>query len=421
MADQSRTSSPLAHPTLEDIKRAANQIAGSVLRTPTLPAYKLSQALGADIFVKYDNMQITNAFKERGALVKLLSLNDEQRRAGVVAMSAGNHAQAVAFHASRLGIPSTIVMPEFTPFVKVAATKAFGADVILEGETVAEAGLAAQRLSETKGMVFVHPYDDFDIIRGQGTVALEMLADVGELDCLVVPIGGGGLISGMAIAAKTIKPTIEIIGVETELYPTMYNELKQTNLECGGQSLAEGIAVKKAGRLPASIAADLVSDIVLVSEGQIEQAINAFATHLKTMAEGAGAAGLAALIAEPGRFEGRKVGLLLSGGNIDPRLLSSIMVRQLGRKQQIVGLRITIPDRPGVLGEISTIIGDLGGNVLEVDHHRTFLNVPVKGASIDITIETRDAAHAQDIIRGIEAKGHKVEHLNASDGDGRQT
>lgn len=411
---QSASSRPsLPRPTLEDVQSAASQIEGAVLRTPTLPAQKLSQVLGGEIFVKYDNMQITNAFKERGALTKLLSLSEMQKQAGVVAMSAGNHAQAVAFHATRLGIPSTIVMPQFTPFVKVAATKAFGAKVILEGETVAEAGMAAQRLANNEGMTFVHPYDDFDIIRGQGTVALEMLEDVADLDCLVVPIGGGGLISGMAIAAKALRPDIEIIGVETELYPTMYNELNQQDLDCGGQSLAEGIAVKKAGHLPALIAADLVSDVLLVSEGHIEQAINAFATHLKTMAEGAGAAGLAALIADPQRFEGKRVGLVLSGGNIDPRLLSSIMVRQLGRKQQIVGLRITIPDRPGVLGEISTIIGDLGGNVLEVDHHRTFLNVPVKGASIDITIETRDAAHAREIISGIEAKGHIVEHLNA--------
>ncbi len=400
-------------PSLSDIEDAAEKIADSVLRTPILPAHILSQIFGAEIFVKYDNMQITNAFKERGALNKLLSLTDEQKNAGVIAMSAGNHAQAVALHATRLGIPSTIVMPEFTPFVKVAATKAYGATVILEGETVAEAGVAAMRMAEESGATFVHPYDDPYVIAGQGTVALEMLADVPNLDCLVVPIGGGGLISGMATAAKAIKPDIEIIGVETELYPTMYNELNNTEMTCGGQSLAEGIAVKKAGRLPALIASDLVSDIILVSEGQIEQAINAYATHLKTMAEGAGAAGLAAVIAKPERFKGKRVGLVLCGGNIDPRLLSSIIVRQLGRKQQIVGLRITIPDRPGVLGEISTVIGDLGGNVLEVDHHRTFLNVPVKGASIDITIETRDASHAQEIIRGIEAKGHSVEHLNA--------
>jgi threonine dehydratase len=413
MADQSHTSSSPEIPGLSDIQAAAIEIEGALLKTPTLPAKKLADALGADIFVKYENMQITNAFKERGALAKLLSLTEGQRQAGVIAMSAGNHAQAVAYHASRLGIPSTIVMPEFTPFVKVANTKAFGAKVILEGETVAEAGLAAERIAADLGMTFVHPYDDYDVIRGQGTIALEMLAEVPDLDCLMIPIGGGGMISGMAIAAKGLKSDIEIIGVETELYPTMHNELKQENLECGGQSLAEGIAVKKAGRLPALIAADLVSDIILVSEREIEQAINAFATHLKTMAEGAGAAGLAAIISQPDRFDGRKVGLVLSGGNIDPRLLSSIMVRQLGRKQQIVGLRITIPDRPGVLGEISSVIGDLGGNVLEVDHHRTFLNVPVKGASIDITIETRDADHAREIINGIEAKGHKVEHLNA--------
>ncbi|SNY93077.1 threonine dehydratase [Cohaesibacter sp. ES.047] len=401
-----------ARPSLTDILKAAEQIKGSVLRTPTLPAPKLSQILDTNIYVKYDNMQVTNAFKERGALNKLLSLSEDQKACGVIAMSAGNHAQAVALHATRLGIPSTIVMPEFTPFVKVAATKANGANVILEGETVAEAGEAAMKLAEEKALTFVHPYDDFHVIAGQGTVALEMITDVPDLDVLVIPIGGGGLISGVSIAAKGLKPEIEIIGVETELYPTMYNELKGVDLACGGQSLAEGIAVKKAGQLPALIAADLVSDIILVSERQIEQAINAYATHLKTMAEGAGAAGLAAIIAEPHRFKGKKVGLVLCGGNIDPRLLSSIIVRQLGRKQQIVGLRITIPDRPGILGEISTVIGDLGGNVLEVDHHRTFLNVPVRGASIDITIETRGADHAREIIEGIEAKGHHVEHLN---------
>ena len=406
-------SATLPAPTLDDIKAAADQIKGAVLRTPTLPASKLSSILKADIHVKYENMQVTNAFKERGALSKLLSLTEEQRAHGVIAMSAGNHAQAVALHATRLGIPSIIVMPEFTPFVKVAATKAFGAEVILEGETVAEAGLAAEKIAKRDGLTFVHPYDDFHVIAGQGTIALEMLQDVPDLEILVVPIGGGGLISGISIAAKAINPAIEIVGVETELYPTMFNELNDVNMACGGQSLAEGIAVKKAGRLPTQIAKELVSHVILASEQQIEQAINAYASHLKTMAEGAGAAGLAAMIAEPHRFEGKKVGLVLCGGNIDPRLLSSIIVRQLGRKQQIVGLRITIPDRPGVLGEISTVIGDLGGNVLEVDHHRTFLNVPVKGASIDITIETRDADHARQIIRGIEAKGHIVEHLNS--------
>lgn len=404
-------------PQLEDVRRAAEQIKGAVLRTPTLPAHKLTRLLGANIYVKYDNMQVTGAFKERGALIKLLSLTEEQRAKGVIAMSAGNHAQAVALHATRLGIPSTIVMPEFTPFVKVAATKDFGANVILEGETVAEAGIAAMRIADDKDLTFVHPYDDFHVISGQGTIALEMLEDAPDLDCLIVPIGGGGLISGMAIAARAIKPDIEIIGVETELYPTMYNEFHEEELPCGGQSLAEGIAVKKAGLLPARIAADFVDDFILVSERHIEQAINAYATHLKTMAEGAGAAGLAALIANQERFKGKKIGLVLCGGNIDPRLLSSIIVRQLSRKQQIVGLRITIPDRPGILGEISTIIGDLGGNVLEVDHHRTFLNVPVKGASIDITIETRDASHAHDIIKGIEACGYAVEHLNAPEAE----
>ncbi len=402
-------------PTLSDVMRAAEAIKGAVLRTPTLPAKQLSDELGADIYVKYDNMQVTNAFKERGALNKLLSLTEEERKRGVIAMSAGNHAQAVALHATRLGIPSLIVMPEFTPFVKVAATKGFGAEVILEGETVAEAGDAAMRLATQRGLTFVHPYDDHKVIAGQGTIALEMLADVPDLEVLLVPIGGGGMISGIAIAAKAINPAIEVIGVESELYPTMYNELKKTDLYCGGQSLAEGIAVKKAGKLTAAIAAELLSDVLLVTERDIERAINAYATYLKTMAEGAGAAGLAAVIAMPERFKGKKVGLVLGGGNIDPRLLSSVIVRQLGRKQQIVGLRITIPDRPGILAELAKIIGDRGGNILEVDHHRTFLNVPVKGASIDITIETRDAAHANEIIMAIESAGHSVEHLNKPD------
>jgi threonine dehydratase len=397
--------------TLADIEAARRMIAGHVLRTPMLPAQPLSMLTGADVFVKYENLQVTNSFKERGACVKLAALSADERRRGVIAMSAGNHAQAVAYHARRLSIHATIVMPVTTPFVKVKATEALGATVVLSGETIMEAQIRAEALAAERDLVWVHPYDDADVIAGQGTIALEMLEDVPDLDVLVVPIGGGGLIAGNAIAARAIKPSIEIIGVESALFPSMWNAIHGGRRPCGGATLAEGIAVAKVGALTLPVVRDLVADIVLVEEIFIERAVNCFLTLQKTIAEGAGASGLAAMLAAPERFAGRKVGLILCGGNIDPRILASIVVRELEREDRIVSFRLSIPDRPGVLGQIAGRLGELGANILDVDHHRLFLDVPAKGAKLDITMETRDAAHAEEILRALTADGYAPERM----------
>jgi len=396
--------------TIADIENARRTIAGQVFRTPMLPAPKLSGLTGAEVFVKYENLQVTNSFKERGAVNKLASLGADERARGVIAMSAGNHAQAVAYHAARLGIPATIVMPETTPHVKVAATRAYGAEVVLEGEGISEAQERAYAIAREKALIFVHPYDDPLVIAGQGTIALEMLEDA-DLDVLVIPIGGGGLIAGNAIAAHSIKPGIEVIGAEAALYPSMWNALKGRNAAIGGPTLAEGIAVKNIGSLTLPVCRELVRDIVLVGEAHLERAVNAYLTLQKAMAEGAGAAGLAALLAEPERFRGRRVGLILCGGNIDPRILASIMVRELERDDRIVSFRLTIPDRPGVLGDIATRLGELGANILEVDHKRLFLDVPAKGTRVDITVETRDRAHADAILAAFQHCGYQTQRI----------
>ena len=330
--------------TLADIEAACASIGGHVLRTPMLAAPPLSALTGAQVYVKYENLQVTNSFKERGACVKLAALDESERRRGVIAMSAGNHAQAVAYHARRLGIPATIVMPMTTPFVKVKATQMQGAEVVLSGETLFEAQQRAETLAAERKLVWVHPYDDAHIIAGQGTIALEMLEDVPDLDVLIVPIGGGGLIAGNAIATHAMRPAIEIFGVECSLYPSMWNAVHGEKWPCGGATLAEGIAVTRAGKLALPVVRELVRDIILVDEPLLERAVNDFLTLQKTMAEGAGAAGLAAMLAKPERFAGRKVGLILCGGNIDPRILASIMVRQLEREARIVSFRLTIPD-----------------------------------------------------------------------------
>jgi len=404
--DQQRPQNP-AKVTLADIKAARRTIAGQVLRTPVLPAPPLSALTGASVYVKYENLQVTNSFKERGACVKLAALTAQERGRGVIAMSAGNHAQAVAYHARRLGIPATIVMPVTTPFVKVKATESLGATVVLCGESLTEAHARAATIAVERDLVWVHPYDDAAVIAGQGTIALEMLEDVPDLDVLVIPIGGGGLIAGNAIAARAVKPSIEIIGVEGALYPSMWNAIHGGNRPCGGATLAEGIAVSKAGALTLPVVRELVRDIILVDEPLIERAVNAFMTRQKTMAEGAGAAGLAAMLAEPARFAGRKVGLILCGGNIDPRILATIMVRELEREDRIVSFRLTIPDRPGVLGQIASRLGELGANILGVDHHRLFLDVSAKGAKLDVTVETRDGAHAEQIFRALTDDGYQ--------------
>jgi len=391
--------------TLADIEAARRVIAGHVLRTPMLPAPRLSALTGAEVFVKYENLQVTNSFKERGARAKLASLTAAERARGVIAMSAGNHAQAVAYHAAGLGIAATIVMPVMTPFVKVAVTKAYGAEVLLDGETISEAQARAEAEARKRGLIWVHPYDDPHVIAGQGTIALEMLEEVPGLDMLVIPIGGGGLISGIATAAKAIKPAIDIVGVESALYPSFWNAIRGEQLPLGGATLAEGIAVKNVGALTLPIVRALVSSIVLVDEVHIERAVNAYLTLQKAMAEGAGAAGLAAMLAEPARFAGKRVGLVLCGGNIDPRILASIMVRELEREDRIVSFRLTIADRPGLLGQIATTLGRLGANILEVDHRRLFLDVPAKGARLDVTVEVRDSAHAEEILATFKAEG----------------
>jgi threonine dehydratase len=399
--------------TLADIEAARRTIGAQVLRTPMLPAPKLSGLTGAEVWVKYENLQVTNSFKERGAVNKLAALSAEERARGVIAMSAGNHAQAVAYHARRLKIPATIVMPVTTPFVKVAATEAYGATVVLDGEAVSDAQLRAEAIASERKLAWVHPYDDRQVIAGQGTIALEMLEEAGDLDVLVIPIGGGGLIAGNAIAARGVRPSIEIVGVECALYPSMFNALKGENRPIGGPTLAEGIAVKNVGALTLPTVRALVSDVLLVEEAHLERAVNAFLTLQKTMAEGAGAAGLAAMLAQPERFAGRKVGLILCGGNIDPRILASIMVRELERENRIVSFRLTIPDRPGVLGTIATRLGQLGANILEVDHRRLFLDVPAKGAKLDVTVETRDAAHADAIARALADDGYRPQRIDA--------
>ena len=391
--------------TVADIEAARRTIAGQVLRTTMLPAPKLSALTGADVHVKYENLQVTNSFKDRGALNKLASLDAAARGRGVIAMSAGNHAQAVAYHAARLGIPATIVMPVTTPFVKVEATQAHGAEVVLDGESVAEAQVRAQTLAGERNLTFVHPYDDPLVIAGQGTIALEMLEDAHDLEMLVIPIGGGGLIAGNAIAARARSPAIEIIGVEAALYPSFWNALSGEDRPFGGPTLAEGIAVKNVGSLTLPIVRALVTEIMLVDEAHLERAVNAYLTLQKTMAEGAGAAGLGAMLARPDRFRGRKVGLILCGGNIDPRILASVMVRELEREHRIVSFRLTIPDRPGVLGQIATRLGRLGANILEVEHRRLFLDVPAKGAKLDVTVETRDRPHAEEIFKALKAEG----------------
>jgi len=402
--------------TLADIEAARRVVAGHILRTPCLPSPRLSALTGADICVKYENLQATGSFKERGALNKLASLSDAEKKRGVVAMSAGNHAQAVAYHATRLGVASTIVMPQPTPFVKVAATEAHGARVVLHGETVADAEERAMRFVADDGLVLVHPYDDEKVITGQGTIGLELLEDVPDLDILVVPIGGGGLISGIATAAKALKPAIEIIGVEAALYPSMANAVDGGKRPVGGTTIAEGIAVKNVGKLTLPIVKQLVADIALVDEAALERAVNAFLTLQKTMAEGAGAAGLAAVLSEPARFKGRRVGLVLCGGNIDPRVAASIMVRELERDDRIVSYRISIQDRPGTLGLISSLLGRLGANILEVHHRRLFLDMPARGARLDVTVETRDRAHALSVEQALKADGYAVERIDTGAG-----
>jgi threonine dehydratase len=397
--------------TPADIEAAARRIEGHVLRTPLVPAPRLSDLTGATVLVKHENMQATASFKERGAVNKLLTLDDDERERGVIAMSAGNHAQAVAYHARRFGIPATIVMPETTPLVKVENTRSHGARVVLHGETLYESAQKARELAQAEELVFVHPYDDPAVMAGQGTIAREMLDDDPDLEVLIVPLGGGGLMAGNAVAAKALKPSIELIGVEAALYPSFFNAINADDLPVGGPTLAEGIAVKTVGVQTLPIVSSLVSDIVLVGEDLIERAVYAYASLQHSLAEGAGAAGLAAMLKEPGRYAGRKVGLLLCGGNIDTRLLAAIMVRELEREDRIVAFRLTTADRPGLLGKVASLLGEQGANILEVSHGRLFLDVPAKGVTLDVTVETRGSAHSVAIESALRESGfapHRV-------------
>jgi threonine dehydratase len=402
--------------TFNNIKDAQRLLEGNAVRTPFLASPKLSELTGAEVHVKLENLQVTNSFKDRGAYVKLASLSEPERRRGVIAMSAGNHAQAVAYHAKRLSIPAIIVMPETTPFTKVERTRAHGAEVVLSGETLADSQVTAEAIVAEKGLVLVHPYDDDRIIAGQGTIGLEMLEDEPDLDAIVVPVGGGGVISGIAVATKYLKPDIEVLGVEVKRYPSMSAALRGVPAKCGGSTLAEGIAVKNVTERTVALCKQFVDDVRLVGETDIERAVMAYLAHLKTVAEGAGAAGLALLLADPGHFRRRKVGLVLCGGNIDPRILASIIYRELEREQRIVVLRIQIEDRPGVLGKIATLLGAHGANILEVSHRRMFLDIPAKGAELEIMLETRDGRHAEEIVAVLEAQGFVIRVLDAPGG-----
>ncbi len=407
---------------VEDVRAAANLLNGVIWPTPCAPARRLSARLGLDLALKLENLQLTGSFKARGAYVKLSSLEPEQRKRGVIAMSAGNHAQGVAFHCSRLGIPATIVMPKTTPFTKVERTAALGATVKLKGESLSEAAEYARERADAKGLAFIHPYDDPLIVAGQGTVGLEMLFARPDLDTLVVPIGGGGLIAGIAVAAKALKPTIRVIGVQTQLYPDMARrfgkDVPRRPENTAPATLAEGIAVKSPGRLTGRLVAALVDDIALVSEDAIERAVNLLMAEEKLVAEGAGAAALAALLSDPERFAGRKIGLVVSGGNIDQRMLASILMRGLTRDGRIARLRIEINDAPGMLAKVSGAIAAAGGNIIEIYHQRLFPDVPVMRADLDVLIETRGGDHLAAIEARLAAEGFASRRLGQRGGDG---
>ncbi|MDT8758735.1 threonine ammonia-lyase [Sphingomonas psychrotolerans] len=397
--------------SITDVRDAAQRIIGSVVRTPTLVSKTLSELTGATVYLKFENLQFTAAYKERGALNTLLQLDEAARAKGVIAASAGNHAQGLAYHATRLGIPSTIVMPLNTPTVKVTQTEGHGANVILHGETFDAAYAHSRILEAEKGFTFVHPFDDARIIAGQGTAALEMLEDVPEIDTLVIPIGGGGLISGSAVVAKSEGRSIEVVGVEAELYPSMYNRIHATEMPCEGDTLAEGIAVKEPGGLTSKMVEALVDEIVLVSERRLEEAVSLLLQIEKTVVEGAGAAGLAALLAEPKRFRGKKVGTILCGGNIDTRLLANVLLRDLARSGRLARLRIRLQDRPGALFNVARIFHEQGVNIIEVYHQRVFTTLPAKGLITDIECETRDRDHLDRLMTALRRAQYEVSQV----------
>ncbi|MGN7999267.1 threonine ammonia-lyase [Sphingomonas sp. 22176] len=400
--------------SIADVRAAAERISGAVVRTPTLHSRTLSQLTGANVYLKFENLQFTAAYKERGALNTLLQLDGEARSKGVIAASAGNHAQGLAYHATRLGIPSTIVMPKNTPIVKVTQTEGHGANVVLHGETFDAAYQHSRELEAERGFTFIHPFDDPRVIAGQGTATLELLEDVPSIDTLVVPIGGGGLISGASVVAKAQDRPIEVLGVQAELYPSMYNRVHHTEMPCAGDTLAEGIAVKYPGNMTAKIVEALVDDIVLVGERRLEEAVSLLLQIEKTVVEGAGAAGLAALLSEPERFKGKTVGTILCGGNIDTRLLANVLLRDLARSGRLARLRIRLQDRPGALFHVARIFHEQGVNIIEVYHQRVFTSLPAKGLVTDIECETRDRNHLDRLITALRRAQYEVSMVESA-------
>ncbi|PKQ00228.1 MAG: threonine ammonia-lyase [Alphaproteobacteria bacterium HGW-Alphaproteobacteria-13] len=410
MTDQRTLNSAADYPaiTLDDVRAAAQRINGAVVRTPTLKSLTLSELAGAEVWLKFENLQFTAAYKERGALNALLLLDDAAKARGVIAASAGNHAQGLAYHGKRLGVPVTIVMPRTTPQVKVSQTASHGAQIVLFGEKFDDAYAHARELEAERGLTFVHPFDHPHVAAGQGTVALEMLEDVPELDTLIVPIGGGGLLTGMGTAARGVKNDIRLVGVQAELYPSMYAELNGVEMACEGDTLAEGIAVKEPGEYTRRLVADLNDDIVLVAERHLERAVSLLLQIEKTVVEGAGAAGLAAMLAHPGDFAGRKVGLVLTGGNIDTRLLANVLLRDLARSGRIARLRIRLQDRPGALFKVMEVFNDKQVNILEIYHQRIFTTLPAKGLITDIECEARDREHLDSLVAALRDAGYMV-------------
>lgn len=394
--------------TYKDITAAAERLKGHVLNTPFYHSQRLSAATRTQVWIKAENQQYTSAFKERGALNKLLSLSDEERARGVYAASAGNHAQGLAYHGQRLGIPVTIVMPRGTPFVKVQKTQSYGAKIVIEGASFDETSAYAQKLCRDANAVYVDPFNDEIVMAGQGTVAIEMLEAVPEIDTLIIPIGGGGLIAGMAVAAKAIKPSIRIVGVETVMYPSFHTRRNGLASPVGGSTIAEGIAVKDIGERSFAIADPLVDEVLVIEEADFERAIAMYVNVEKTVTEGAGAAGIAAVLRHPEKFEGQKVGLIMTGGNIDMRLLASILQRELVREKRLVTYRILGDDRPGMLSQMADVISSKGGNIVDVAHNRLVLDVPAKGAEFDIMVETQDARHAHEISEALRNTGYAL-------------
>jgi threonine dehydratase len=401
--------------SLQDVQAARDKIAGAVENTPCLHSKTLSRIFDCEVWLKFENLQFTASFKERGALNKLLSLSTDEKTRGVIAMSAGNHAQGVAYHSGRLGIPATIVMPAYTPFVKVRNTEGHGAKVVLFGNTLAEASSHARELAAKHAYTFVHPYDDAQIVAGQGTVALEMLETVPALDALVIPVGGGGLIAGCAVAAKGIKPSIEIYGVESTTFPAMAQRLHGEEVKVGTETIAEGLAVRDTGELPLAIVRELVRDVLLVEEATIEEAIALLIEIEKTVTEGAGATGIAALLQHKGKFRGKKVGVVLCGGNIDSRILASILMRNLVREGRLVRVRVRVPDVAGSLAKLTKVVGDAGGNIVDVEHQRLFGVFSVKSTEIELTLETRDRHHVDQLLNELESHGFAAHLLGASE------